>query len=117
MPPYAPLFEWLHGKLVAVKLNFANYAFLFTDALYVSSYLYSMKVAAVSTLLCLLHRLPDGVRHRALQPDVAQRAVDVDRAAVLDLVPAARLCVDRAAEEQRRDQQRADVGRASFTSR
>jgi putrescine transport system permease protein len=53
MPPYAPLFEWLDGKLVAVELNFANYAFLFTDTLYVSSYLYSLKVAAVSTILCL----------------------------------------------------------------
>src|SRR5712672_3248830 len=58
MPPYAPLFEWLDGKLVAVKLNFANYAFLFTDALYVSSYLYSLKVAAVSTIFCLLLGYP-----------------------------------------------------------
>jgi putrescine transport system permease protein len=58
MPPYAPLFEWLDGKLVAVKLNFSNYAFLFTDALYVSSYLYSLKVAAASTLLCLLLGYP-----------------------------------------------------------
>ncbi|HWM66211.1 MAG TPA: ABC transporter permease subunit [Steroidobacteraceae bacterium] len=58
MPPYAPLFEWLDGKLVAVELNFSNYAFLFTDALYVSSYLYSLKVAAVSTLLCLLLGYP-----------------------------------------------------------
>jgi putrescine transport system permease protein len=58
MPPYAPLFEWLDGKLVAVKLNFANYAFLFTDSLYISSYLYSLKVAAVSTVLCLLLGYP-----------------------------------------------------------
>ena len=58
MPPYAPLFEWLNGKLVAVKLNFGNYSFLFTDALYVSSYLYSLKVAAVSTVLCLLLGYP-----------------------------------------------------------
>src|SRR3954469_12645325 len=58
MPPYAPLLEWLNGKLVAVKLNFSNYHYLFTDALYVSSYLYSMKVAAVSTVLCLLLGYP-----------------------------------------------------------
>jgi putrescine transport system permease protein len=58
MPPYAPLFEWLDGKLVAVKLNFANYAFLFTDTLYISSYLYSLKVAAVSTIFCLLLGYP-----------------------------------------------------------
>jgi putrescine transport system permease protein len=58
MPPYAPLLEWLNGKLVAVKLNFGNYSYLFTDALYVSSYLYSLKVAAVSTILCLLLGYP-----------------------------------------------------------
>src|SRR6201999_3132534 len=58
MPPYAPLFEWLNGKLVAIKLNFSNYKFLFTDSLYVSSYLYSLKVAAVSTLCCLLIGYP-----------------------------------------------------------
>ena len=58
MPPYTPLLEWLNGKLVAVKLNFSNYHYLFTDALYVSSYLYSVKVAAVSTLLCLLLGYP-----------------------------------------------------------
>src|SRR5581483_10535717 len=58
MPPYAPLFDWVNGRLVAIKLNFANYTFLFTDALYVSSYLYSLKVAAVSTLMCLLIGYP-----------------------------------------------------------
>ncbi len=58
MPPYTPLFEWLNGRPVAVKLNLGNYGFLFTDALYVSSYLYSLKVAAVSTLFCLLLGYP-----------------------------------------------------------
>ena len=57
MPPYAPLLEWLNGK-PSVKLNLANYGFLFTDALYVSSYLYSLKVAAVSTVFCLLLGYP-----------------------------------------------------------
>jgi putrescine transport system permease protein len=58
MPPYAPLFEWLNGKPVAVRLNLSNYGFLFTDALYVSSYLYSLKVAAISTVFCLLLGYP-----------------------------------------------------------
>lgn len=58
MPPYAPLFEWLNGRPAAIRLNLANYGYLFTDALYVSSYLYSVKVAAVSTLLCLLLGYP-----------------------------------------------------------
>jgi putrescine transport system permease protein len=58
MPPYTPLLEWVGGKLVSIKLNFSNYAFLFTDALYGASYLYSLKVAAVSTLFCLLIGYP-----------------------------------------------------------
>jgi putrescine transport system permease protein len=58
MPPYAPLFEWAGEQIVAIKLNLANYAFLFTDDLYVSSYFYSVKVAAISTLFCLLAGYP-----------------------------------------------------------
>jgi len=57
MPPDAPLFQWVQG-LPRLKLNFGNYAFLFTDPLYISSYLYSLKVAAVSTLCCLLIGYP-----------------------------------------------------------
>ena len=53
MPPYAPLIEWTREGVVSIKLHLANYRFLFTDALYVDAFLYSVKVAAVSTLLCL----------------------------------------------------------------
>jgi putrescine transport system permease protein len=42
MPPYAPLWEWTSDTVVAIKLNMANYHFLFTDDLYVSSYFYSV---------------------------------------------------------------------------
>jgi putrescine transport system permease protein len=58
MPPYTPLWEWVGDKAVAIKLNFANYSFLLHESLYVSSYLYSLQVAAVSTLLCLLLGYP-----------------------------------------------------------
>jgi putrescine transport system permease protein len=53
MPPVAPLFE-----AGAAHLHLENYAFLFTDPLYVRSYLYSLQVAAVATLLCLLIGYP-----------------------------------------------------------
>ena len=52
IPPYTPLLSWHHGT-PALQLHWSSYAFLFTDPLYVSSYLYSLKVAAVSTLWCL----------------------------------------------------------------
>src|SRR5580698_6148679 len=57
IPPYAPFLEWIKGvPHPALHLN--NYAFLFTDPLYVSAYLYSLKVAAVSTVFCLLLGYP-----------------------------------------------------------
>lgn len=52
IPPYTPLISWHHGA-PHLELHWDAYQFLFTDALYVSSYLYSLKVAAVSTLCCL----------------------------------------------------------------
>lgn len=58
MPPYAPFIEFVNGQATAIKLNLANYTFLFTDSLYFSSYLYSAKVAAVSTIFCLLIGYP-----------------------------------------------------------
>ena len=58
MPPYAPLLEWVGHQVVTIRLNFSNYAFLLTDDLYVTSYLYSVKVAAISAFLCLLLGYP-----------------------------------------------------------
>jgi putrescine transport system permease protein len=57
IPPYAPLIEWHNGWPV-LQLHLSNYAFLFTDPLYINSYLYSLKVAAISTLWCLLLGYP-----------------------------------------------------------
>jgi putrescine transport system permease protein len=57
IPPYAPLLEWING-LPHPALHLSNYAFLFTDPLYISAYLYSLKVALVSTALCLLLGYP-----------------------------------------------------------
>jgi putrescine transport system permease protein len=58
MPPYAPLIEWRDGAIVGIKLYFSNYQFLFTDKLYASAFLYSLEVAAVSTIFCLLIGYP-----------------------------------------------------------
>ncbi|MEJ0008396.1 MAG: ABC transporter permease subunit [Steroidobacteraceae bacterium] len=57
IPPYAPFLQWING-VPHPALHINNYAFLFTDPLYISAYLYSLKVAAVSTLLCLLLGYP-----------------------------------------------------------
>src|ERR1700761_6015750 len=54
IPPYKPLLEWVGKHALAVKLNFDNYAFLFTDSLYLKAFVNSIKVALVSTVCCLL---------------------------------------------------------------
>ncbi len=45
-----------------------NYAFLFSDPLYLDSFLYSVKVAAISTALCLLLGYPMALGDRRAQP-------------------------------------------------
>jgi putrescine transport system permease protein len=57
IPPYTPLLSWHHGA-PHLEVHWSAYSFLFTDPMYVSSYLYSLKVAAVSTLCCLLIGYP-----------------------------------------------------------
>ncbi|MGC1387543.1 MAG: ABC transporter permease subunit, partial [Steroidobacteraceae bacterium] len=58
IPPYKPLIEWIGKNSLAIKVNFNNYAFLFTDALYIHAFLNSIKVAFISTLLCLIIGYP-----------------------------------------------------------
>src|SRR5215475_8920594 len=57
IPPYTPLITWHHGT-PSLELHGSAYSFLFTDPMYVSSYLYSLKVAAVSTVCCVLLGYP-----------------------------------------------------------
>jgi putrescine transport system permease protein len=58
IPPYKPLLEWMGKHTLAIKLNFDNYAFLFTDSLYLKAFVNSIKVAFVSTVFCLLIGYP-----------------------------------------------------------
>jgi putrescine transport system permease protein len=58
MPPYEPLLHWTGDKVMQIKLNLGNFAFLVEDDLYWRAYLNSIKVAAVSTVLCLLIGYP-----------------------------------------------------------
>jgi len=58
MPPYTPLFEWLEGGYIQIKLALGNYLFLLEDPLYITAYLNSLKVALVSTIIALLIGYP-----------------------------------------------------------
>src|SRR5665213_918246 len=53
IPPYKPLLEWVGKNSLAIKLDFNNYAFLFSDRLYIIAFLNSIKVAFFSTVFCL----------------------------------------------------------------
>lgn len=49
--------SWVDGKL-NIALNFANYLQLTDDPLYIDAYLQSLRVAAISTLCCLIIGYP-----------------------------------------------------------
>ena len=57
IPPYTEVIQYVDQQL-QVLLNLGNYIFLGEDELYLSAYLGSLKIAAVSTLLCLLLGYP-----------------------------------------------------------
>jgi putrescine transport system permease protein len=58
MPPYEPLLHWTGEKVLQIKLNLGNFAFLVEDDLYWKAYLNSIWVASVSTFFCLLLGYP-----------------------------------------------------------
>jgi putrescine transport system permease protein len=57
IPPYTELVAMKEGVL-NIALDFSHYLFLFTDSLYFATYVNSLLVAAVSTVLCLLIGYP-----------------------------------------------------------
>ncbi|SIT42375.1 putrescine transporter subunit: membrane component of ABC superfamily [Paraburkholderia piptadeniae] len=57
IPPYTELTTFKDG-IVHVALDLSHYAFLLTDSLYFATYVNSVVVAAISTLLCLLLGYP-----------------------------------------------------------
>jgi putrescine transport system permease protein len=57
-PPYSPLLEWGGRIYPTIRLHTANYLRLAADSLYLAAFLNSLKVAAISTVLCLLVAYP-----------------------------------------------------------
>ncbi len=58
IPPYAPVLRWTEEKVLTLVLNLGNFALLAEDRFYLEAYLRSLRVAAVSALLCLLIGYP-----------------------------------------------------------
>lgn len=57
IPPYTDLVTWVEQQLT-LSLNLGNYAYLFTDDLYIRAYLSSIRIAAIATLICVLVAYP-----------------------------------------------------------
>ena len=57
-PPYTPLLAWGEGLLPEIQVSLSNYIWLFQDPIYWIAYLSSLKIAAISTVGCLLIGYP-----------------------------------------------------------
>jgi putrescine transport system permease protein len=57
-PPYAPMWEWGDNGEFIWNAQLGNYAYLWSDSLYVNSYISSIKIAAISTIFALLVGYP-----------------------------------------------------------
>jgi putrescine transport system permease protein len=57
-PPFTPMIEWVDDGIMHIRIVIDNYAYLWEDDLYVNTYLNSLKISTVSTILCLLVGYP-----------------------------------------------------------
>jgi len=57
IPPYTPLAE-IKDESLSLTLHLRGYALLFSDNLYLATYLSSVKMAAITTLFCILIGYP-----------------------------------------------------------
>jgi putrescine transport system permease protein len=57
-PPFDPILQWFEEGAIQLKLQLGSYNYLLHEPLYVSAWIYSVKVAAVSTVFCLLIGYP-----------------------------------------------------------
>jgi putrescine transport system permease protein len=58
LPPFTPLLDLAATGWARIQVTLDNYLFLFQDPYYVTIYLSSLKMSAISTLLCLLLGYP-----------------------------------------------------------
>jgi putrescine transport system permease protein len=72
-PPYSPMFDWAEDAARWVTLTFDNYIFVLKDKLYIYTYLSSVKIATLSTLLCLLLGYP--MAYAIARSDPAKRSI------------------------------------------
>jgi putrescine transport system permease protein len=57
-PPFTPMIEWVDEGIMHIRIVIDNFAYLWEDDLYVNTYLSSLMISSVSTILCLLIGYP-----------------------------------------------------------
>ena len=57
-PPFTKMIEWTDSGIVTVRLVFDNFIYILSDSLYSDTYLNSLKISVLSTLICLLFGYP-----------------------------------------------------------
>ena len=57
-PPFSKMIEWTDSGIMTVRFVFDNYVYILEDSLYYRTYLNSLKISTISTLLCLLIGYP-----------------------------------------------------------
>ena len=58
IPPFSDLLQWGEGLLPSISITTDNYAYMWEDDLYVRTYINSIKIATISTFLCLMIGYP-----------------------------------------------------------
>lgn len=57
-PPFSSLVEWVDDGIITLTIVFDNFAYLWEDDLYYNTYLNSVKISSISTVICLLVGFP-----------------------------------------------------------
>jgi putrescine transport system permease protein len=57
-PPFTPMIEWVSDGIMHIRVVLDNFAYLWEDDLYATTYLNSLKISSISTILCLLVGYP-----------------------------------------------------------
>ena len=57
-PPFSNMIEWIDGTVITIRLVFDNFIYIFDDPLYAKTYVNSLKIASISTILALLIGYP-----------------------------------------------------------
>lgn len=57
-PPFTDMIEWAEDGAMSIRVTFDNFIYLFEDDLYLRTYINSLKISSISTLICLLLGYP-----------------------------------------------------------